>query len=77
MRLILLLVALAIVGLLVARSLHHPAPPAAATPQAHSTSGPPRVPTTPQEVPGFKKNMNSFVHRTEQQQKQRIQRATQ
>ena len=76
MRLILLLLALALVGLLVARSLHHPVSPAGATPQAHSTSGPPGVPTTAQGLPGFQKNMSSFVHRTEQQQKQRIRRAT-
>ncbi|HKJ07892.1 MAG TPA: hypothetical protein VKA76_02275 [Gammaproteobacteria bacterium] len=77
MRLILLLVALVIVGLLVARSIQHSASPAAAGPQVHSSSGPPQVPTTPQGVPGFKKNINGFVHRTEQQQKQRIQRETQ
>lgn len=77
MRLILLLVALAIVGLLVARSIHHQAAPAAAVPQAHSAGGPPRVPTTPQGVPGFRKKMNGFVQRTQQQQKQRIKQATQ
>lgn len=77
MRLILLLVALTIVGLLVLRSMHHSTSPTSPGPQAHSSGGPPRVPTTPQGVAGFQKKMNGFVHRTEQQQKQRIKRATQ
>lgn len=75
MRLILLLVALMIVGLLVLKSMR-PATPPAAIPTA-STQGVPQVPTTPQGVPKFDKDINKFVNKTEQDQQKALQQATQ
>lgn len=76
MRLIILLAALLIVGLLVLKSMHPAAPPAT-TATTGNTQNPPAVPTTPQGVPTFEKDMNHFVNKAEQAQKKQIQQATQ
>jgi len=76
MRLILVLIALLVVGLLVKHQLtDQPAPvteiPAIDAPQ------PPAVPTRPQDVPGFDKDMNQFMDDAEARQKQQIEQAQQ
>ncbi len=76
MRLIILLIALVIGGLLVARQLRTPESQDAS---ASSSSGQsvPEVPTTPQGVPKFQKAMTGFVDKTNSDLKKQIKDATQ
>lgn len=74
MKLIGLLIALAIVGLLVARQQGGPSPEGpkydAEAPQ------PPRVPTQGRDVPQFERDMDHFMDDSERQQKERIEEMT-
>jgi hypothetical protein len=64
MRVLLLLLALAVIGVGLAQWLGHK-PPAPATPQtAQSSPTPPAVPTRPQDVKAFGQDLNRFMEDT-------------
>lgn len=68
MRIIIILVVLAIIGLLAARQLQAPAP----SPDNRAKDTPPAVPTRPQDVPKFQKDMNQFMEDQGKKQHDRI-----
>lgn len=72
MRLLIILIVLAIIGVLTARQLEKPAPEPAT--QGQSKDAPPRVPTRPQEVPKFQKDMNQYMEDQGKKQHDRIDR---
>lgn len=75
MRLILLLIVLAAIGLLVARQLQGPATPQPAA-DAEARQGLPRVPQNPQGVQQFGQDMNRYVQDAAKQQEQKIDEGT-
>jgi hypothetical protein len=60
MRILLLLVVLAIIGLTLARWLGQPPPTSRVPPPADSTAAP-AVPTRPQELKKFEQDLNRFM----------------
>ena len=76
MRLIGLLIALVIVGLLVAKQLR-PSGSDTPAPLATMPTGVPQVPQRPDQVPEFKQKMNDFVDQQNAEQKARLEQATQ
>jgi len=65
MRLVVLLLALLVVGLLVARQLNGGAPAQVQKPEAISdvaVPAVPAVPTKPQDVPGFERQVEGYVN---------------
>ncbi|MDO9030316.1 MAG: hypothetical protein Q7V09_07770 [Hydrogenophaga sp.] len=62
MRLVVLLLALLVVGLLVARQLNGGAPAQVEKPDAISDVAVPAVPVRPQDVPGFERQMEGYVN---------------
>lgn len=65
MRLVVVLLALLVVGLLVARQLGGGSPAQVQKPEALSdvaVPGMPAVPTRPQDVPGFERQVESYVN---------------
>ena len=62
MRLVVLLLALLVVGLLVARQLNGGAPAQVEKPDAISDVAVPAVPTRPQDVLGFERQVEGYVN---------------
>ncbi|MBU4180076.1 MAG: hypothetical protein KJ565_00155 [Gammaproteobacteria bacterium] len=62
MRLVVLLLALLVVGLLVARQLNGGAPAQVEKPDAISDVAVPAVPVRPQDVPGFERQVEGYVN---------------
>ncbi|MCG2654206.1 MAG: hypothetical protein L6414_01930 [Hydrogenophaga sp.] len=62
MRLVVLLLALLVVGLLVARQLNGGAPAQVEKPDAISDVAVPAVPVRPQDVPGFERQVDGYVN---------------
>ncbi|MDS4068723.1 MAG: hypothetical protein RKO24_03800 [Candidatus Competibacter sp.] len=60
MRVVLLLLVLAVIGLTLAKLLGGK-PPAPATPREASDRALPAVPTRPQDLKGFERDMNRFI----------------
>ena len=60
MRIVLLLVVLAVIGLTLARWLGQPPPTSRVLPPADSTAAP-AVPTRPQELKKFEQDLNRFM----------------
>lgn len=77
MRLIILLIALMIVGLLVATNISKNAQPITESPTELTGSGAPKVPVNPQDVQQFEKDMNAFIENEASKQAKEIDRATQ
>lgn len=75
MRLIILLIAVVLVGLLVVRQLDSPDAEPVAT-QANGDKGPPRVPSKPGEVPEFEEDMNRYMDEAHEERRQRLERET-
>lgn len=62
MRMVALLLALLVVGFLVARQLDGGAPAQVQKPEAISDVAVPAVPTRPQDVPGFERQVEGYVN---------------
>ncbi|NWF45591.1 hypothetical protein F3K02_10075 [Hydrogenophaga sp. D2P1] len=62
MRMVALLLALLVVGLLVARQLDGGAPAQVQKPEAISDMAVPAVPVRPQDVPGFERQVEGYVN---------------
>ena len=62
MRMVALLLALLVVGLLVARQLGGGAPAQVQKPEAISDVAVPAVPVRPQDVPGFERQVEGYVN---------------
>ena len=62
MRMVALLLALLVVGLLVARQLNGGAPAQVQKPEAISDVAVPAVPVRPQDVPGFERQVEGYVN---------------
>ncbi|HAX18880.1 MAG TPA: hypothetical protein DCY64_01190 [Hydrogenophaga sp.] len=62
MRLVVLLLALLVVGLLIARQLGGDAPAQVEKPDAISDVAVPAVPVRPQDVPGFERQVEGYVN---------------
>ena len=62
MRLVVVLLAVLVVGLLVARQLGGGAPAQVQKPEAISDVAMPAVPTRPQDVPGFERQVEGYVN---------------
>lgn len=78
MKLILLLAALLIVGLLVNQQLNQgTAADAERAAEASGGSQVPEVPTKPEDVPQFEKDMNSFMEDEAAKQQKQLDQATQ
>ncbi len=77
MRLIGLLIALLIVGLLVANQLRDNGMATPSVDLPTSENGVPQVPQRPDQVPEFRKQMNQFVEKQNQQTQEKIKRLTQ
>lgn len=75
MRYLGLMITLLIIALLVSRQLSGPetSPSAAAV----SVDNPPQVPQRPQDLQGFKQDMDTYVNQANEQSRQRIEQATQ
>jgi hypothetical protein len=61
MRILLLLIVLAIIGLTLARWLGQPPPPSSVPPEAADPTAAPAVPTRPQELKPFEQDLNRFM----------------
>jgi len=61
MRMVALLLALLVVGLLVARQLDGGSPAQVQKPEANSDVAVPAVPVRPQDVPGFERQVEGYV----------------
>lgn len=77
MRLIGLLIALAIIGLLIVRQLEQPAVDDMAHPADTTTPQPPRVPQRAEDVPAFERELEQFTDDARELQQQRLDQATQ
>ncbi len=64
MRILLLLVVVAIMGLSLSKWLGHPSPPPISPAETHSRFTPPPAPTRPQAVQGFAKDLDRFMQDT-------------
>ena len=62
MRLVVLLLALLVVGLLVARQLGGGSPAQVQKPEAISDVAVPAIPVRPQDVPGFERQVEGYVN---------------
>lgn len=74
MRLILTLVAVLIIGLLVAKQLQSPASVDVAPAAANNEL--PSVPTRPQDVPQFEQDINNYINQAAEEQARKIEEAT-
>lgn len=70
MRMLILLIALAIIGLIIAQQLAGPAEKPAAPTDSPATA--PEVPTRPQELRGFERDINRFVQESAQTRRETI-----
>ena len=61
MRIVLLLVVLAVIGLTLARWLGQPPPTSPVPPPAESAAAAPAVPTRPQDLKQFEQDLNRFM----------------
>ncbi|MGO1460735.1 MAG: hypothetical protein ACTHYN_01075 [Marinobacter sp.] len=77
MRLIILLIALMIVGLLVTTNLSKRTQPSTESSTEPPNSGVPKIPVNPQDVQQFEKDMNAFIENKTSKQAKEIDRATQ
>ncbi|MGO3692942.1 hypothetical protein [Marinobacter sp.] len=77
MRLIILLIALMIVGLLVTNNISKKAQPTSENPTKLTGSGAPKIPVNPQDLQQFEKDMNAFIENEASEQSKKIDRATQ
>ena len=74
MRMIILLAALAVIGLLVAKQMGPADPPPASRQVATEMPEPPEVPATVNEVPPFEAQMNDFMQDAARQRQQAVDR---
>lgn len=72
MRLIAILIALTILGLLTAKALKQPAVKVPDVIKQSAQTGVPQVPTKLQQVPEFKKQMNQFMDKQQKQHAKRL-----
>lgn len=77
MRLIILLIAMMLVGLLVTTNISKKAQPTAESPTELTGGGAPKIPVNPQDVQQFEKDMNAFMENEASEQAKKIDRATQ
>jgi len=77
MKLILLLVALLVVGLLVTQQLNKGEDASAEQAAETGTDEPPKVPTNPADVPKFEQDMSKFMEDEAARQAERMEQATQ
>lgn len=77
MKLILLLAVLLVVGLLVTQQLNKDEGASAEQALEMEDSDPPKVPTNPEDVPKFEKDMNKFMEDEVARQAEKIDQATQ
>lgn len=61
MRILMLLVVVAIIGMTLAQWLGHKPPPPVAAPEAGDHAAAPTVPTRPEDLKKFEKDMNQFM----------------
>lgn len=71
MRILLLLVVLAIIGLILTRWLDQPPPAAHVPPPADSTAAP-AVPTRPQDLKKFEQDLNRFLQDAATQRRRQV-----
>ena len=71
MRIVLLLVVLAVIGLTLARWLGQPPPTSRVAPPAESTAAP-AVPTRPQELKKFEQDLNRFMQDAASQRRREV-----
>ena len=72
MRMILLLLALLIVGLLVYQQLGGPPDRSIEVPDGGAASQAPRVPQRPQDLPAFEQDMQQFMQDSAEERRQRL-----
>ena len=77
MRLIILLIALMIVGLLVTKNISNKTQPTSEGPAELNGSGAPKIPVNPQDLQQFEQDMNAFIENKASEQAKKIDRATQ
>jgi hypothetical protein len=77
MKLILLLAAVLVVGLLVTQQLNKGKEPNAEQTAEMGANKPPKVPTNPGDVPKFEDDMNKFMEDEAAKQAEKIDQATQ
>jgi len=68
MRIVLLLIVLAVIGLILARWLGEK-PPTSRVPPEAATSAAPAVPTRPQDLKAFEQDLNRFMQDTARQRR--------
>ncbi|MBK8753772.1 MAG: hypothetical protein IPL99_19925 [Candidatus Competibacteraceae bacterium] len=67
MRLVMLLLVLAVIGITLVQMLNHKPPVPAIQQEAFSNPALPTVPTRPQDVKAFERDMNRFIQDTAKQ----------
>jgi hypothetical protein len=77
MRLIILLIALLVVGLLVSQQISNETEPAVEGIVENSNHDVPKVPVKPQDVQQFERDMNKFMEDEASAQKERLDQAVQ
>ncbi len=77
MRLIILLIALIVIGLLVSNEISNETQPNAESAVGPASSDVPKIPVQPKDVKQFEKDMNAFMDNKASEQARRIDQATQ
>ncbi|SOB77816.1 hypothetical protein SAMN04488490_3646 [Marinobacter sp. LV10R510-11A] len=77
MRLIMLLIALIVVGLLVTSNISKKDQPTLESPIGTTGSGAPKISVQPKDVQQFEKDMNAFMENEASEQAKKISQATQ
>ena len=72
MRNVLLLIAAAVIGLTLTRWLGEPAAPVRELPETMDPAVAPTVPTRPQDLPQFERDLNRFMEDTAEERRRQI-----
>jgi hypothetical protein len=72
MRIVLLLIAGAVIGLTLTRWLGEPPAPARGLPDAVESAPAPAVPTRPQDLPQFERELNRFMEDAAEERRRQI-----
>jgi hypothetical protein len=72
MRIVLLLIAGAVIGLTLTRWLGEPAAPARGLPETTDPAAAPAVPTRPQDLPQFERELNRFMEDAAEERRRQI-----